>query len=297
MFTTVGDEVNLDTYHQRMSSALPDKMRILDHVVGEHVADIGCGGGDLLVALSDRGKTAYGFDPSAESLRRAEVLAEDTGADLSLFCAYADELVDHVGEKSLDTVLCSSVLHEIYSYGNAGERRADMQSIRDSLRAFSAVLRSGGRLVVRDGMHPGEGRGTIWVDDREAVHRFLAESPYSARRVGGSVSDEVALDLQETTVCGNDGSRHGYFIGDLSSLMEFSFTYNWGWDSWEREIREFYGVFSREHLKSLAAEHGFVCREFQSYVQRGYLMGLKDRVRYLDAEFPMTNAVWVFEKE
>lgn len=79
------------------------------------IIDIGCGDGNFLFYLKERGyKNLYGIDPSAESIR---ILKEKgiAGSVGNIF----DEISKEFGEKRFDVVVCTEVLEHIYALKDA----------------------------------------------------------------------------------------------------------------------------------------------------------------------------------
>lgn len=226
--------------------------------------------------LSSSGFEVRGVDASPESVRRSGV-----GAVLG----YADE-VDHLfPPRSFDAVNCSSVFHEVFSYGNGDGVIGDVRSIGNALDAFVRVMKPGAVLVVRDGVHPGNEVVTMKAD-ADAVHRFLEHSPF----VPGSLSSPP-YPTSRTIALSQVGEDT--FRGSASSVMEFMFTYTWGPSSFTREVQEFYGIFNREEYARFVCSHGFELVDSYEYVQDGYIQHLRGKVD-IDFEFPSTNAVWSY---
>ncbi|TDE90017.1 methyltransferase domain-containing protein [Occultella glacieicola] len=263
----------LDLYYARMSASIGDKAEMVRHVRPGRALDVGCGSGELLDVLAAAGHEVVGLDPAPESVRRA-------GAR-NVHLAYADEAAEVCGPHSLDTVVCSSVLHEVFSYGNADAVVGRESSVSAALVAFRRALVPGGRLIVRDGVMPAPGPARIRVDEPGAVERFLRHSPF---RRGHGTDREIHLEQ-----VGPDA-----FEGEFSSAMEFAFTYTWGERSFAREVREFYGVFRLAEYARFVQAHGFRLVCAREYVQPGYRDHLAGRVSF-DRDFPASNGLWVYE--
>lgn len=280
MTTAVVDNAHgdLDTYYQRMSSSLGDKKSVLPYITGRKVLDVGCGSGDLTGFLLTQGFDAYGLDASPESVQRA---AATVGHE-RVVLGYADQIAEKFGENAFDTIVCCSIFHEVFSYGNERDERGRISSLSHTLDAIRKALRPGGRLVVRDGVMPTNNvTAQMWVDKPEEVTFFMAASPFTR----GVTDREVIL----TQIAPN------VFEGSMSSAMEFAFTYTWGPDSFEREVQEFYGVFNLDDYARFVESHGFVNVERFEYIQPGYMTHLEGKVRFSEA-FPATNAIWIYDK-
>lgn len=276
---TLSKEEGLDLYYQRMSSSLGDKERLIEHVAGSRVLDVGCGAGELGAFLNTQGYEAYGIDMAHESVTRSRAL----GVDARL--GYAHETHERFGEGFFDTIVCSSVLHEVFSYGNSPELKGRIKSLEDTLASFHKALAPGGRLLVRDGVSPGEAPARMFVDKPMEVVHFMKDSPFTKGRLDRNI------DISHDFYYGSNA-----FKGSASSLMEFAFTYTWGEPSYAREVNEFYGIFTLSDYTNFFNAHGFSVYDAYSYIQPGYQEHLEGKVRFLDMDFPHTNAIWMMTK-
>src|SRR5262249_38068126 len=92
------------------------------------------------------GASIVGVDLSRELLRRSD---ENTyaGGDISL--VLGDAADQQLPDGSADTVIFSSIMHEIYSYSGYDRARIDR-----ALTSAARELKPGGRLLIRDGISP-----------------------------------------------------------------------------------------------------------------------------------------------
>jgi SAM-dependent methyltransferase len=272
--------MNESRYYERMASSIGDKARLLEflpRVTADYapsVLDVGIGGGELVDVLVDKGYRVTANDKDPEPLISLGL----RHFDVETFLGRAED-VDQIGH-SFDAVICSAVLHEVYSYGEG------LISVFKALEAFSKLLRPGGILIIRDGVKP-----TMWDEvgyvkilngRSEPVTKYLEINPFPSIRLY-RVKDDL-------------------WAGNYQSLMEFAFTYNWGMENYHREARELYGIMRLDQYADIASHFDFKCVWRESYVQPGYVKGLADKVRLLDKNFrPIsmfrTNAVWVFRKD
>ena len=73
----------------------------------------------------------------------------------------------------VDTVIFSSIIHEIYSYTDLGRGKFDKDSIVRALRHAVDSLNTGGRIVIRDGVKtPGTGKMKIAFKTDEGFQFF-----------------------------------------------------------------------------------------------------------------------------
>lgn len=107
------------------------------------VLEIGCGTGNLTLALIERGAVVTAVDQSPEMMEVAQEKTAEAGASVSFREMAAVEIGERFDESSFDAVASSLALSEM----SEDERRY-------VLRAAHRVLTRGGRLVVADEVRP-----------------------------------------------------------------------------------------------------------------------------------------------
>lgn len=257
-------------YFERMAASLGDKSRILEWVKPGRVLDIGAGGGELSSALAGldgcRVVAVESFKDSAEALRLRPELED-------VQWLRADEISPRLGV--FDTVVCSSVLHEVYSYGSP----RGFGALDAAFTAIVSVLRPGGRLIIRDGVVPDDQYelASLLVPDPAIVKQYLALCPHQ----------ELALHW--------DGER---FWGTKHAVAEAMLTITWGVETFHREAQERYQLFTAANYGRYAALFGFEVCHFDAVTQPGYVAALAEVAAFDprgDRWFPETNGLWVFD--
>jgi SAM-dependent methyltransferase len=104
---------------------------LLGDVRGKTVVDLGCGSGEELVVLVERGATAIGIDISPELVALAQQRIGDR-ATVRVGSAYQTGLPD----ESVDVVFCMSLVHHL-----------DIPMVRDEMRR---ILKTGGFIVLKE---------------------------------------------------------------------------------------------------------------------------------------------------
>lgn len=106
---------------------------------GQQVLDVGCGSGELLLALgrSVPGAELTGLDPDGIALGRAARKATAAGIGITLIRGYADEL--SLEDASLDHVVSTLAIHHL----------DDDSRMKFAAEAFR-VLRPGGKVTILD---------------------------------------------------------------------------------------------------------------------------------------------------
>ena len=124
---------------------------IKDAVVEGKIADEGCADGALMVRLAETfpDSDIIGLDITGEFISRVEERQRAGEFRKSFVYAYQRNLLEPVfSDNSIDTVICNSTLHELWSYGKQA------QSVRNYLRYKYKQLTPGGRLIIRDVVGP-----------------------------------------------------------------------------------------------------------------------------------------------
>jgi SAM-dependent methyltransferase len=143
---------------------------------GQAVADVGCGTGNLSLAVlaAQPDARVTGLDPDADALRRAARKARRRGVALTLVQGYADRIP--AADASLDHVVSSLALHHL----DDGSRTA---FARDALRA----LRPGGRITVVDLGGPASDHTAHGHGAGRLLRSRVAHSPIVARNHGNGI--------------------------------------------------------------------------------------------------------------
>ena len=278
-------------YFERMASSLGDKRQLLDHLKGDRILDVGAGGGELAEAIRATGKDVWALDGSHAATRR---MAENF-PKLNLLTGLAHEVGYLAPNEHFSTVVCSSIFHEVYSYGTPETGPYSVEALRLTLKALYDSLEDGGRLVIRDGIMP-----TNW--DQEVLVKFKQEdgprfwetyrrnAPFASWHGKG----QRVVHLEET----DDPT---VYSGNMESAMELLYTYTWGWQSSEREMKELYGVFTEDAYRKFVEEAGFTVESSRQYLQNGYPEFLEPKAEILNSKgeklpWPSSNFILVAHK-
>jgi SAM-dependent methyltransferase len=156
---------NYSSYARGMNEII--RLKYLDihqAIKSGRIVDEGCADGALLAEISRDFPDAdlFGIDLSAEFAGRfheRQRAGEFGGAYVHFFHR---NLLDRIfEEESIDTTICNSTLHELWSYGDREK------SVRGYLAEKLRQLRPGGRLVIRDVVGPENGQDLVqlWCSD------------------------------------------------------------------------------------------------------------------------------------
>lgn len=271
-------------YYERMASSIGDKARLLPYVEGGNVLEIGFGGGELLDILEEHKYITHGLDASDVSVAKVS----DKPYSSRVVEAYANEITGHFGYEYFNSAVLSSVMHEVFSYGNRDNlHKHSVLALEDTLKEIHDSLVPGGRVIIRDGVLSENWEDKVQIvmlnGDVEGVEKYLEMQPFK---------DRVSLTYQGDNT----------FLGNLESATAFAYTYTWGESSLERESQELFGVLTQNEYRTLLESNGFSMIHSEEYVQEGYVKALSPKMEFRDMEgnilpFPSTNALWVAEKK
>lgn len=132
-----------------------DDVHLLDDVRGKRVLVLGCGGGQDVVALSERGAVAIGMDQSEKQIAYAREYASRRNAQNASVVEGNAEDLSRFDDESFDAVVSSHMLNYV-------------EHIETALAEAARVLRPGGALSISV-VHPFD---TVLSDD----------APYRAER-------------------------------------------------------------------------------------------------------------------
>jgi len=263
---------NEEEYLADMNQTADYKKIILDYIVGTSVLDIGPGGGVLLDLMEERMPdiTPVGIDISTnvvEALNRKKQL---DGRRWEVKQGDALNLKDYVQAGSVDTVIFSSILHELYSYIPYQGRKFNLDTIAAALKSAFDVLAAGGRIIIRDGVmtHPtGQQRKIRFLqqDGMQWLERYCKDFAGRPMEVEKLSDNEVMMPVNDA--------------------MEFLYTYTWGEEAYIHEVQEQFGYFTLpDYLEFIHATLGDEAHivTSQAYLQAGYSEALQDKIEMTD---------------
>jgi SAM-dependent methyltransferase len=211
------------TYGAQMDASLQTKLDdLLPAIRPGRIVDKGCGTGKLVAALAQRFPTSalVGVDLSAEMLRRCAALGVPgvvwQRGDAALPAAPA------VAPGTASTVVFSSILHEVHTYSGY-----DRERVRLALRSAAVDLAPGGRLLIRDGLSPGDEPVVLGLHDAATRARFALFA--SAFRRGAGAPHEV-LDAGRVRLSAHLANE---FLCKKDYLI-----------NWDIEVHEEFGPFT-----------------------------------------------------
>lgn len=265
-----------DSYFIQLNESIGDKQRIIDWVKGSKVLDAGCGSGMLTIYLFCQGYDVKGVDLSLLSYK----YMSEMGMANNFVHGNLLDLSMYFEKESLDTIIFSSVLHEVFSYNDFKHGKVSF-TIENAMK----LLKQGGRIIIRDGVKSREFNKRIirFKDVNDIL--FLTEycRRFKGRNIRYNQIDDMTFEMS-----GDDA-------------MEFLYTYTWGWESFDREVEEQYGVMSMDKYVELLERCGGKIVHAEEYLQEGYQKNLEKKIEFYDnnmnsAPLPNSNMLLVVEK-
>lgn len=327
------DTRDYNTYARQMDSIIDLKYQeIKAGIVPGRIVDEGCSDGGLLakIARDFPDSDFIGIDIAAEFIARCHERqrAGEFGGAFVHF--HQRNLLEPIFEPgSIDTTICNSTLHELWSYGDQAATLAHYfaEKYRQS--------RKGGRLVIRDVVGFPEKDETIlmWLNDEDGANgnpfeefasppvlaKFLSGLSTKARfqrfakdfladmRAKGKRGPESALRYEWRTIDGKEYAQLRF--GDaVEFLTKKDYT-----DNWNSEMNEEFAFWSFDEWKSAIAQAGFHIVENPNAPEAGSRVYRSEwRVKnhfegkvaffrqegdtLVPVEFPVTNMVLIGEK-
>jgi len=282
---------NEESYLKTMNQSIDYKSVILDYIVGQHVIDIGPGGGALMDLIEENkpGIQVTGIDISSNVI---EALSKKKKVEQRKWhVQYGDalNLKEDVETGSVDTIIFCSIIHELYSYIEYEGYTFNHNVIGKALESAFTVLSPGGRIIIRDGImtEPEDQKRKIVFSSSEGMN-FLER--YSKDFKGRQIMYEIV--------------GHNSVTMTVNDAMEFLYTYTWGEDSYGHEINEQFGYFTPTKYtafirKTLGDQAKIIISKH--YLQAGYTAALEPKVKIYDqsgniCDLPDSTCLIVIEK-
>jgi SAM-dependent methyltransferase len=267
-----------EVYAAGMEASAADKAKLLRFVRDGVIADLGCGTGTVLELLRRKFRKSQfvGVDLSPEMVERCR--KRFPGTEIRRH----DIRLPLFDEGSIDTIVLCSIMHEVFSYNGY-----DYSAVRQTLRRCAEALRSGGRVILRDGLKPA-------IEDVVYL-TFLNEKAYDtfvkfSLEFGAS---EIVWQLRDSRI-----------MVSRKDAMEFLTKYIYE-ENWKYEVKEQFGVFTLEAWGDEFRKVGLKVVHQESYLidwlrvthwEKDVRMEVKTREGYQPTDYPHSTMIVVGEK-
>ncbi len=249
---------------------------IREAILPGKIVDEGCADGALVVQLAKDfpDSDLIGIEITSEFMARCleRQRAGEFGGTFVHF--HQRNLFDPIFEdNSINSTLCNSTTHEIWSYGRQRE------SLSSYVQKKFKQLKPGGRLIIRDVVGPEDKDREVYLKALETdgsnedvfrefetaaqLQEHLSKLSTAARfrrfakefladmRAAGKRGRETEVSYREETMDGNN-----YFVLSLKHAVEFMGRKDYV-DNWKSELNEEFAFFDFEEWKWFLVEHGF----------------------------------------
>ena len=278
-------------YLNTMNNSLKQKAIILDYIVGNSVLDVGPGGGALLNLIEEKMPSLdiKGIDLSQNVIDELTKKKIKENHSWNIIKGDALNLSKYFAKDSIDTIIYSSIIHELYSYIPYNGKKFNKDTIKTTLKEAYSILKVRGRIIIRDGImsSPLDSYRIIEFNDKNDINKL---DRYINDFKGRKINYEK---ISDTTV--------KMLVNDA---MEFLYTYTWGEDSYPLEVQEQFGYFTLDEYVKFIKEnlpHANII-ESKSYLQKGYEENLLPKINIYDENMnvvplPDSTSIIVIEKE
>lgn len=278
-------------YLNTMNNSLNQKAIILDYIVGNSVLDVGPGGGALLDLIEKKipNSDIKGIDLSENVINELTKKKLKEGHMWNIIKGDALNLTKYFANNSIDTIIFSSIIHELYSYILYNGKKFNKDTIKVALKEAYSILSINGRIIIRDGImsSPVNSYRIIEFNDKEDIKKL---DRYINDFKGRKITYEKIGDNKVKML--------------INDAMEFLYTYTWGEESYPLEVQEQFGYFTLDEYINFIKENlpnGKII-ESKSYLQKGYEENLLPKINFYDEDMnvvslPDSTSIIVIEKE
>ena len=212
----------------------------------ENILDVGCGSGVLLKAIEEINPNASltGIDLNGESIKKLMELKNK-------WQLYQTDLMNlKKEEKMYDTIIFSSVLHEVSSYYADMSKRFTNLPILDCFKKSNELLMNDGYIILRDGLMIDK---QDWNEKYYILFKNINDS-YWLYRFQKDFRGFDKIPELDTSI--RRINNYTFEVG-LAFLKEFLYTFTWGKESYNREINERFGILDKDSWLELLDRSGF----------------------------------------
>jgi hypothetical protein len=264
------------------------KSKLLEFIVGENVLDVGPGGGALMDLILDtfKDKNVYGIDISSNVIEKLNEKKIKEHRNYNLVKGNALSLEDYFKKGSLDTIIFSSIIHELFSYIEYEGRKFNHDVIKKALLSAYNTLSQHGRIIIRDGIMSENAIRIIEFKNKNDINIFYR---YVHEFKGRKIEYELLSDNKVKL--------------DINDAMEFLYTYTWGEESFALEVQEQFGYYTPSEYEKMILDTLDNAKIIYSkaFLQDGYKEHLDNKIslydeNYNSVELPNSTYILVVEK-
>jgi phospholipid N-methyltransferase len=278
-------------YLQIMNDSLSKKAKILDYITGKSVLDVGPGGGALMDLIVERfiDVDVYGIDISTNVIEELTKKKSNENKKWNILKGDALELSNYIEKGKIDTVIYSSIIHELFSYIPFSGKKFNYDTISKALQSAYDILPIGGRIIIRDGIMTGN-------NSLKRIIKFKNKEDIN-------ILDRYCDDFEGRQII-YDKIKDDEVMMDINDAMEFLYTYTWGESSYSLEVKEQFGYFTpNKYINFIKEIFKDKCKivECLHFLQEGYEEHLLNNIDFFDEKYvpvslPDSTCIIVIEK-
>lgn len=279
------------SYLNTMNKSINHKSIILDYIVGNNILDVGPGGGALMDLILDSNPSlnVSGIDISENVINALNEKKKEENKKWNVIKGDALNLDKYLDNNSLDTIIYSSIIHELYSYIEFNGKKFNHDTIIKTLKTAYNVLKKNGRIIIRDGI----------MTEPKDIYRIIEFNNIEDLKI----LDAYCHDFKgrEVTYEKIDNNKVKMLVNDA---MEFLYTYTWGPNSYALEVHEQFGYYTPNEYVEMIKDNLPNCRiiECNSFLQPGYEENLLTKISIYDdkmnvVKLPNSTCIIVIEKQ
>jgi len=279
------------SYLNTMNKSINHKSIILDYIVGKDILDVGPGGGALmdLILDSNSNLNVNGIDISENVINTLNQKKKEENKKWNVIKGDALNLDKYLESNSIDTIIYSSIIHELYSYIEYNGKKFNHDTIIKTLTTAYNVLRKKGRIIIRDGI----------MTEPKDEYRIIEFNNLEDLKILNSYCHD--FKGRKITYEKIDDNKVKMFVNDA---MEFLYTYTWGPNSYALEVHEQFGYYTPNEYIDMIKENLPNCKiiECNAFLQPGYEENLLTKISIYDekmnvVKLPNSTCIIVIEKE
>ena len=236
---------NYQRYLKRMTESMKYSTKGLIPLLAKNsnnILDVGCGSGVMLKALEEENPkaTLTGLDLNIDAIKSLEANSN--------WKLYHMDFMD-LKDVKFDTIIFSSILHEISSYNSDLNKRFTEIPIKEAFIKSNELLEDNGSVIIRDGLLSSKEdrnnkRIITFTNPNESIWLYKFQNDFRG-------FDKLDIDTKILEIEDNK-----YLVSE-GFLKEFLCTYTWGEESYPREINERFGILTKKEWLNLLKETGF----------------------------------------
>ncbi|MEK3888827.1 class I SAM-dependent methyltransferase [Bacillus sp. FSL K6-3431] len=283
---------NEQTYLADMNNSQDFKKKIVNYAVGNTMLDIGPGGGFLLDLLAERHPKAniIGIDIASNVVVELEKKKQREQKTWHVIQGDALDLKPYIEKSEVDTIIFSSILHEMFSYIPFEGKKFNPKVIAQALYSSFQALNPNGRIIIRDG---------IMTESKETLRHIRFKNITDVAFFERYVQDFKGRNIQY------EWKNERTVSLPINDCMEFLYTFTWGEEAFPHEVQEQFGYFTPSEFKACILQTLGETAEitvFEHYLQDGYEEHLLMKVEVTDVDgksirLPDSTCFIVIEKK